>query len=192
MGGPSKQDKTQEQQDSAAQAKIGQEYADMAKSELQKQNQLQQPSIDYLTGIINAGNSGDYSKLITAAGAPISNITQQAQQSKEQIYNNIPAGAGRDAALAQTRTATGNNVASTLNQVYLSAFPQLAGLGTQAGQTGLQETGASLRGYEGSANTTNNVMQADSQSKASTMSFLGALAGAGGSALGGTDLTKVF
>lgn len=185
MGGPSSSDKAQERSDSAQQAKIGQEYADMAKSELHKQNELQQPAIDYYKGIIDAGNSGDYSKLITAAGVPISNITQQGEQAKEQIYNNIPAGAGRDAALAQLHTGKAGSIASTLNQIYTSAFPQLSNLGTQAGQTGLQETGASLRGLEGSANTTNTVMQADAQSKASTMGFLGALAGGAGTAAGG-------
>lgn len=185
MGGPSSQEKKAQRDTSQQQLQIGQQYAGMAKSELNRMNELQQPTVDFYSGIIKAAQGGDYGGLITAAGPTVSNITQQAENAKENIYNTVPAGAGRDYALAAAKSGTAGNISGTLNQLFLSAFPQLSQIGGQAGQVGLNEAGAALSGLSGGAQTNQAMMNQEAQQKASTMGFFGSLAGAAGAAAGG-------
>jgi hypothetical protein len=191
VGGPSGSDKKSERTDASGQQGIGSQFSTMAQNELTRMNQLEAPATSFYGNLVKAGNSGDYSKLIAANAPQFTAISQQGQAAKENIYNTLPPGAARDYALGSLDTSKANSVASNLNSTYMSAFPALAQLGSQAGNTGLQEAGASLRGFEGAATTTNNVMSQDAASKASTMGFLGSLAGAAGSAAGGGAFGKL-
>lgn len=93
--------------------------------------------------------------------------------------NNIPAGAGQQAALAQLPIQEGTANATALNSAYQSALGNLTQIGSLFGSTGLQEAGAGLSGLQGAASTTSSIGNQQAQGKASTMGFLGELAGAG-------------
>lgn len=182
MSGPNTNNSTATQN---SQAGIGQQLNQEGQQALTQMNTLEQTPVNYWTRIANAAQSGNYGDLITAAGLPISQITQQSQQAQENVYNTMPAGAGRDAALAAGKLNTGQQVASTLGQTYTGAINQLQNIASGYGSLGLQETGASLSGFSGASATQSNIMNAQNQSKASTMGFLGSLAGAAGTAAGG-------
>ena len=66
-----------------------------------------------------------------------------------------------------------------LNKAYTGAFPALSAIGTEAGQVGLQQTGAGMRSGEAAASTNNGVMQTQQQQKASQLGMIGSLAGMG-------------
>lgn len=143
--------------------------------------ELEQPLIDFTSKI----TSGDPSAQVKAAAPLIANITGQSSQAKERIYDTVGPGAGRDFALSQMEQQKSGAIAETMNRTYLGALDKQANLGAGFGAFSLQELGAGLRAGEGASNTTNSVMQAKEQGKASTMGFLGQLAGAAGTAAGG-------
>jgi hypothetical protein len=145
-------------------------------------NTLEKPAIDYYSNLVNSANSGNYNALVRSAGPVLGNITQQQQSAKENIYSNAPAGAGRDYALAMLPQNTAGQVSSALNSSYTTGLNTLAQLGAGYGSVGLQEAGAGLSGLSGASQTQGSVMNAQAQTKASTMGFLGSLAGAGGQA----------
>jgi hypothetical protein len=181
MGGPSKDDKSFTRQIAYDEAQVGRDMTAMAKEEMGRRRELQQPLIDFYQKAI----SGDSKTLMAATATPIGQLTKSANASKENIYDSIPAGPGRDVALAQNTMNKNTGIASFLNQTFVSAFPGLASLGTESGQVGLQGFGGGLRGFEGAGSTIGNVMQADAQGKAATMGLFGSLAGAAGMATGG-------
>ena len=179
MSGPA----TQPSQNIATQqTATGQQFGVLAQQSLQQMNTLEAPAINYYSGLVNSANQGNYNQLVQSAGPTLGNITQQQNAALENIYSNVPAGAGRDYALAMLPQNTAGQVAQTLNSSYTGALSNLAQLGAGYGSTGLQEAGASLSGLSGASQTQGTVMNAQAQSKASTMGFLGALAGAGGQA----------
>lgn len=160
-------------------------YQGMAQPALQEFTTLTDPLKQQNQSIIDAAKSGNYQSLISAGGPQISTLTNLFNQSQEQIYNQVPAGAGRDAALAQAKMGEGSNIASTLNQLFQGALTSQAGLGGQFAQVGLQEAGAGLNALNLGSQSNQAVMSAQEQAKASTMGFLGSLAGAAGGAIGG-------
>ena len=168
---------------------VEQQYLSMAQNQLQQQQTLTAPLEQANQNIIDASKTGNYSQLISAAGVPITNITQQTKQAQESAYNNIPAGAGRDAALAQAKLGEGTNIASTLNQLYQNALTSQAQLGSGAASIGLQEAGAGLNAGGQASQSNQTVMQAQEQAKSSTMGVFGSLIGAGG-ALGSGAMTS--
>jgi hypothetical protein len=180
-GGASQTDKNQMSSISQQQASTASSMTALGQQQLARGTQLQQPMVDYLTKII----SGDKNALTSATSAQTGQIAKAAQASQENIYDQIPAGAGRDVALAQNTMNKNSSTASFLNQAYQSAFPALANMGTSVANTGLQEVGGGLNAFSGAANTTGQVMQADQQSKASTMGLFGSLAGMAGMAASG-------
>jgi hypothetical protein len=178
MGG----DSGQSQQKAITNSALGteQQYLTMAQNSLAQGQNLIAPLEQYNTGIINSATSGDESALISAAGPQITNITKTANLAKESAYSSIPAGAGRDAALAQAKMSEGTNISTALNQLFQNALTSNATLGAATEAVGLQETGAGLNAL-GTASTSNQAsMNAAEQSKSSTLSFLGQLASAGG------------
>jgi hypothetical protein len=177
MGG----DSGQSQQKAITNTALGteQQYLTMAQNSMAQGQNLIAPLEQYNTGIINSATSGDESALISAAGPQITNITKLANQAKEAAYN-MPAGAGRDAALAEGKLNEGTNIATAFNQLFQNALTSNATLGAGTEAVGLQETGASLNAL-GTASTSNQaLMQSEEAGKSSTMSFLGSLAGVGG------------
>lgn len=152
--------------------------ADRASAEAYRKqmDEYLKPAIEY-NRVLATGNKD---AAMTASAPLISGITSASRANKEAIYDNVPAGAARDFALASNDLTTRSNVAATLSQKFIEAQDKLANIGSGLGSFSLQTLGSSLRGAEGAANTNSTVMQAEQQRKASTMGFLGGLAGAGG------------
>jgi len=101
MGG----DQGQGQQNQITQQQLGveQQYLGMAQNQLTQEQTLTAPQKTYNTGVINAAESGNYSNLISAAGPATGTIAQTEKQAQEQIMSSVPAGPGRDYALAASK-----------------------------------------------------------------------------------------
>ena len=146
---------------------------------------LTAPLQTYNQNLIDATNSGNYGAIINAAGPEITNLTTTNAQTNEAIMNSVPAGAGRDAALAEAKQSQGTGVATTLNQLYEQALQSQANLGTGAAQIGLQESGAALNAGGQASSSNQAVMSAQTQQKADQLGVFGSLFGAAGTAAGG-------
>ena len=175
-------DSGQSQQKAITNSALGteQQYLTMAQNSMAQGQNLIAPLEQYNTGIINSATSGDESALISAAGPQITNITALQKQAQESAYNNIPAGAGRDAALAQGKMQEGTNISTALNQLFQNALTSNATLGAGTQALGLQETGAGLNALNLGSASNQASMKASEESKSSSLSFLGQLASAGG------------
>ncbi len=181
MSGPSKSQIATQNSITQQQLDLARRQDSAATEDRNARIDLMKPAIDFNKAI--AG--GDQQSLFTAAAPMISEITKASKQSKEAAYDNVPAGAGRDIALAMNDRSTRDAVAGTKNNLFNSAFDKLANIGSGLGSFSLNETGAAISGFGSAANTNQSAMQASAAKKASTMGFLGQLAGAGGSALSG-------
>ena len=155
-------------------------FLSMANNSISSGQNLINPLEQYNTGIIDSATKGNESALISAAGPQITNITGMQKQAQESIYNSMPAGAGRDAALAEGKLKEGTDVSTSLNQLFQQALTQNATLGAGTQALGLQEAGAGLNSLNIGSQSNQASMQASEQAKSSTMSFLGSLAGMGG------------
>ena len=129
--------------------------------------------------------SGNRSAATAAAMPTISQLTGGFNSAQQQIMNNMPAGAGRDAALAtlagQRATTTGGAEASAVQQAPQNLF----NAGTSIGGMSLQELGAALAGNQGAAQTNNQIAQLGAAQTGSLLNFFSGLAGAAGSVYGG-------
>jgi len=183
LGGGKERKASQQMQADIArkQLDVGKEQLGMAKTQMDQRTALQKPSVDFYTKIL----SGDPTARMTAAAPLMGEVSRGARAAKEQIYDSVPHGAARNAALAQVPRDTNAKSAEALNNVYMGAFPALSSLGTESGQVGLQQTGAGFRGVEGSATTNNSVIDAQQKQKAATLGMIGSLAGVAGSAASG-------
>lgn len=192
MGGPNLQPQQAtaqaQTQLSQQQLALGQQEFSQSQANTQQMQALLQPSINFNSKIA----SGDQSSLMTALAPQLTNITQAKSQNAGQIMEQVGPGAARDVALANNTMSSNDQVASLKNQTYTSAMDKLANIGTGLGSFSIQQLGAALSGFSGSGSslagastTQQSVLQAQSAQKASTMGFLGELAGAGGSALSG-------
>ncbi len=161
-------------------------------SQYTQQEALQQPAINMITGL----TSGDPNKVVEAAAPIISPITQQFAQAKENIQDTAPRGAAKDFALQQLPIQQSTAVAGAETGAIQSAFQTELGIGQGAqgalgniasglGGLSLQELGAGLTAGGQAGSEFQNLMQAQNQQKATTMGFLGNLAGAAGTAAGG-------
>jgi len=180
MGGPGKELQSQSKI-ADSQVRVSEEELANSREDRKRREDLMQPAIDFNKKV--AG--GDKGSLLTAVAPMISEITKGRAQSKEAIYEGVPAGVGRDVALAQNETGTRDAIASTKNSTFLAALDKLANIGSGIGSFSLQELGAGITSSSAAANTNQSVIQAKSAAKASTMGFLGQLAGAGGAAFAG-------
>lgn len=174
----------QNQQIAQQQSGIAQSYLDLSKGELARRTQLQQPLVDFNKAI----TGGNMDAAISAMGVPLGNIARSSKQTTENIFNTIPAGAGRDYALASVERDKGSQSAGALNSAFMQALAGNSALGSEALQAGLQQEGATASSFGGatnanyaSGNTAANLSNQAAQRKATTMGFLGSLAGAGGS-----------
>lgn len=184
MGGSGSTQNSQQQIAQQQQA-TSQQYLQLAQQEFGQATALEQPAVNYYEGIVNAASSGNYGNILTAAGLPISQISQAGQSSQANIMNQVAPGAARDYALAANARATPTAEAQAVNQIYTSAFPALAQLGAGNAQLGVAQSSAGISSSNSAANTYGQVAQEQSQSKASTLGFLGNLAGAAGQGVSG-------
>ena len=185
MGGPSKQATAQQNQITQQELGLSQNLQNAGLSTLSSGTSNLNQVANYDTSVINAANSGNYSQLIGASGAQIGNINQQAAGAKSNILQNIPAGPGRDAALANLPAQTGNAVASTLNSTYNNALQQLAGIGTTQAGIGLQGAGGGISALGGASSS--NQAYAQQTAAASPWNIVASLAGGVGQAASGTN-----
>ena len=158
----------------------------------EQQQQLQQPAIQFAQELA----SGDPSKVTQAAGPQLSQIAQQYAGAKQNILDTTPKGAAQDFALMQAPQQQANTTASLLGGEVNQGMNTLLGLGQNAqsaegniasglGGLSMQQLGAGLTAGGQASQTNQSVMQAQAQQKATTMGFLGQLAGAAGTAAGG-------
>jgi hypothetical protein len=194
-GGPSQQSTntqnqimSQELANSQQQTQLENQYLQFAQQRMNKGDVLLQPLINRYTAL----TSGDPNAVISAAGPELGNIARSGQAAKEQIYNTVAPGAGRDVALAQLPLQQNTQTAGYLNNIINNAYTGIGQLGAAEQGLSLQQTGAA-QGFAGigtsqaslAGNTAFNQQQIAAQNKASTMGFLGSLAGAAGGALTG-------
>lgn len=183
MGGGKERKASRDMQSNIAreQQATSRQYLDLATQEQAHRKALQQPTIDFYSKIVG----GDPNARMTAAAVPLGDIAKGSRGARESIMDSVPRGAGRNFALAQNENQKYSQSADYLNKAFMSAFPALSGLGTEAGQVGLQNTGAGMRGAEAAANTNQGVMQSQQAQKAAQLGLIGSLAGAAGSAATG-------
>lgn len=158
---------------SQQQANTGQEFVNLAQQQLASSTALEQPLISFYQNIL--GNKPG--ALNTAISPQLGNIAQGAQQSEANIMNNVPAGAGRDAALAQARVQQGQQTAQTQNTAINSAYTGLAQLGAAQAGVGLSEAGAGLSGFSGAQQGYQTQEQAQAAEKSATLGAVGSIVG---------------
>lgn len=158
----------------------------------QQQQQLQQPAISFAQGLA----SGNPNTVAEAAGPQLSQISQQFAGAKQNIQDTTPKGAAQDFSLMQLPEQQANAVAGTLGGEVNQGMNTLLGLGQGAqgalgniasglGGLSMQQLGAGLTASGQESGVNQSIMNAQAQQKATTMSFLGSLAGAAGTAAGG-------
>ena len=178
-------------QQSQQQNALESQYLQFAQQRFNQGDILQQPLISKLQSL----TSGDPNAVISAAGPELGNIAKSGQAAKANIFNTIPAGAARDFALSQVPMQQYSQTAGYLNNIINQAPQELAQIGSAQQGLGTTLTGAA-QGFgtlgtsqAGLAGTTAyNQQQIAAQQKASTLGFIGSLAGATGSAFSGTKL----
>lgn len=166
------------QQNSAAQDAIAVQQNANSQADRASRDAAQAPAISLYSKL----TSGDPNAAMTAAAPMLAPISQGFQASKDSIFNNVSAGAGRDAALANLTMNKNSATAGVFSSATAGAYDKLANIGSGLGAFSLQDIGASLSGYSGSTQGYQAAGQMASADKASTMNFLGSLAG------GATDM----
>ena len=181
MGGGGGNTQNSQNQLAQAQQQTMQQYLDFSKQQFARGTALEQPAVDFYSGIIDAAKTGDYSKLLSAAGPPISKSVRAHNLQKPTSWIRwLPEPLG--ITLSHLLIGSGaTDVASTINSIYTSAFPALASLGNQANQLGVAQSSAGISSGNAAGNTLQALGNEQSQSKAATMGFLGNLAGAAAS-----------
>jgi hypothetical protein len=179
MGGSNKSTNTENSITASQQATQNQENT------LASQNQaeglaLMQPLIAQLTSL----SSGNPASVQSALAPYLTNITQSNSQQKGSIMESMGPGVGRDVALSQVKQNSGNQIAAEKNSLIQGAGTQLAQVGAGVEGFGLSQVGAGISAGTAAATSNQSVMQQQQAQKASTLSFIGELAGAGGGALG--------
>jgi len=158
------------EQNQQAQWSIGQ-----GQSAIDKMNQYQAPLIGYLKGQMT-----NQSNRVAANAVPIGQIAQGNAQAKENILDSMPAGAGRELALAGLKRDQSAQTSGLLNSTYLAAPGALAQLGTTQGQLGTALTGQGGGLLGGAATTYGNVAQQQLQANQGWMNALMGVAGIAG------------
>lgn len=185
MGGPSDSSLRQQQQITNEQLQISEEEFRASQADQARRNALMQPAIDFNKAL----TSGDRTQAFSAMAPVISNISEATTNATGAIREELPPGAAREALIADTERGGKSAVASALSNAYTGAFDKLANIGAGLGSFSLQEVGAAISGGNAASNANQVRIQAGEQEKASTMGFLGELAGAGG-AIASAGMTR--
>lgn len=158
---------------SQQQANTGQEFVNLAQNSLAQSTALEQPLVNFYSSIL----SNQPGALNTAISPQLGNIAKNSQQTQANIMNTVPAGAGRDAALAQAQVQQGQQTAQTQNTAINSAYTGLAQLGAAQAGVGLSEAGAGLSGFSGAQQGYQVQEQAQAQEKSATLGAIGSIVG---------------
>lgn len=158
-------------------------YYNSSQQELGKMNSALSAPENYYSGIVNAANSGDYSKLVQAAGPQLGTIATQMNSAKQQILDSVPAGPARDELLGQLPMQEGSANASALNSAYTGALQELTGIAQEYGQAGLSTAGLSqsqLNALTSIAGNYGSMGLSESGAAQSALGALGSIAGSYG------------
>jgi len=185
-GGNVKNSRAQSNQIVADQREQAADLQQKSNASLARGQAYQEPLVQFLQGII-----GGNSTTTNQAMAPVlGQIATRNQQAGEQIRTQLPAGAARDYALAGLARDKGAQVAGATNSTFLSAFPQLAQIGGQETNTGLQATGASISSRGNAGTGAANVFAQDVRQQEAKMNAITNLASTAGSVFTGIKTGK--
>lgn len=171
MGAPKAE--TQQNAITSEQLAIEQQQVDASNQDRAQRLALMDPAIQFNKAL----TSGDRATAMAALAPALAPIDAATKANKEAIWESAP-GAARDVALQQNDAAGRTAVASTESNSFLSAFDKLANIGSGIGSFSLSEIGAGISAGSAASQSNQAVMNAQAQQKASTMGFLGSLAGA--------------
>lgn len=168
------------------QEQLAQEQAAQAKAQLEasnarmaKMDTLQAPATSFYSGVA----SGDPLKALTAMAVPLSNLEASTKAATQGVFDTVAEGPARDYALSKISRDAPAAKGALMNQAFMESLGKLFGMGTESGQTGMQQLGAGSRFQEAEANTNTGLMDAAAKRKAATMGAIGQLAGMAGSAV---------
>lgn len=174
--GPSQQSQNQEQQISQEQIALAQDQQknsdtlfNLGLPGLQKANQ-------YYSDLA----TGDQGAMTRAEAPAIESINTQTQGAKNAINTSGARGGTKDLALQEADISAAGQKGNLLTQAYTSSFPALAQIGQGGVGLSINQVANALAGFGGAANTTSNLANQQEAGKATQMSFLGSLVGAGG------------
>lgn len=156
----------------------------------------QQATSDKVLGVVEPGlqtaenyyaslATGDPTKIMSAIGPAVAQIGSQTEQSKNAIKSTTPRGGAQDLALAEADISKAGQVGNLQTQAYTGSFPALAQLFQGGAGISVSQIANAIASAQGAASTTAQVGQEQAQGKATTMGFLGSLAGGAGEAAGG-------
>lgn len=187
-GGNVKNSRAQSNQIVADQRAQAADLQQKSNASLARGQAYQEPLVHFLQSII-----GGNSTTTNQAMAPVlGQIATRNQQAGEQIRTQLPAGAARDYALAGLVRDKGTQVAGATNSTFLSAFPQLAQIGGQETNSGLQAAGASISSRGNAGTGAANLLQSDVRQQEAKMNAITSLASTAGSVATGIPFGKIF
>jgi hypothetical protein len=176
LGGPS--DKTINQQNTIAQGQL-----DLAKNQQQVGNRVEgivEPGLKEAENYYQMLAKGDPKDIMAAIGPAVGQIGTQTEAAKKSIASSTPRGGAQDLALAEADISKAGQVGNLETQAYTGAFPALASLFQGGAGISVSQIANAISSASGAASTTSQIGNEQAQGKASTMGFLGSLAGAGG------------
>ena len=183
MGGPS--GSTENTQNTIAQGQLS-----LAQQQQQQSNKILgvvEPGLQTAENYYTSLASGNPTQIMDAIGPAVAQIGSQTQQSENTIKATTPRGGAQDLALQEAAIQKAGQVGNLQTQAYTGAFPALAQLFQGGAGISVSQIANAISSASGAATTTAQVGQEQAQGKATTMGFLGSLAGAGGQ-IGATAL----
>jgi hypothetical protein len=166
------------------QTQTGNQFLGIAQGELAQSAALEQPLINFYTGVTNTTPGA----LQTALAPQLGHISQNTQQAEANVMRSVAPGAGQQAALVQAGVQQGQQIAKTENAAVQNAFTGLAQIGASRAGVGLSEASTGLSGMSGAQQAYGTQQQVQAQEKSSMMgtigSIVGGAAGVGAAAIG--------
>lgn len=180
-GGPTQDMVNSQRSYAGADAGIGAQQNQNAQDDRSQGKQLQDPLIAKEMAL--AG--GDRRAAVSAAMPTISKLSEGFAGAKQSIFNSLPAGAGRDKALAGLEIQKDTGIAQAEAAEVNKAPEILANIGSGLGAFSLQELGASLSGYSGASTANQAAASLQMQQQQAKWGPIVGLAQAAGSGLAG-------
>jgi hypothetical protein len=178
VGGPS--GSTIDKQNTIAQGQL--DLAKQQQADSEKTLGVVSPGLQTAENYYASLATGDPTKIMSAIGPAVSQIGSQTSQAKTQIKESTPRGGAQDLALAEADISKAGQVGNLETQAYTGSFPALASLFQGGAGISVSQVANAIASAQGASQTTANIGQEQAQGKATTMGFLGSLAGAAGTA----------
>lgn len=178
MGGPS--GSTIDKQNQIAQGQL-----DLAKSQQAKSEEVLgvvEPGLKTAESYYAKLASGDAGEIMSAIAPGIAGITSATEGAKQSIRTTMPRGGAQDLALEEADISKAGQVGNLKVQSYTSSFPALASLFSGGAGISVNQIANAIASAQGASSTVGAIGQEQAQGKATTMGFLGSLAGAAGMA----------